>query len=99
MNIVADLGLLLMTTQKDEEQIKQYSSKIPNCSCVELLLLKTLTTFSIKMPAFNSFNRLSEKNIINKFLLSIFFTVTFLFLLFYIGNNMKDIDQNSSLLH
>lgn len=98
MNIVADLGLLLMTTQKDEEQIKQYSSKIPNCSCVELLLLKTLTTFSIKMPAFNSFNRLSE-NIINKFLLCIFFTVTFLFLLFYIGNNLKDIDQHSSLLH
>lgn len=98
MNIVADLGLLLMTTQKDEEQIKQYSSKIPNCSCVELLLLKTLTTFSIKTPAFNSFNRLSE-NIINKFLLCIFFTVTFLFLLFYIGNNLKDIDQHSSLLN
>ena len=70
MNIVADLGLLLMTTQKDEEQIKQYSS-IYNCSCVELLLLKTLTTFSIQMPAFNSFNRLSE-NIINKFLLCTF---------------------------
>ena len=29
MNIVADLGLLLMTTQKDEEQIKQYSSRFP----------------------------------------------------------------------
>lgn len=72
--------------------------KFPNCSCVELLLLKTLTTFSIKMPAFNSFNRLSE-NIINKFLLCTFFTVTFLFLLFYIGNNLKDIDQHSSLLH